>query len=281
MTEQLTAGSLLSAWEAGVNRRPLDRAIALLWSAGLAADIAGLPLAERDRALLGIWRSPCSLTGAPATRFEYVITAPSGGGNTFFWEDFNCTSAPDDRFVDFAFIVNADGTTEWQRDGATVLSFTPDFGSGGVRLSLHGGGFAGNIPGFSLWFDDVSVIVPNAELLSGDGMQRDTDAWAVRSGNLTSNPGDIENLQGELFDVVSPVHINPGDTAGHVAERADVEPATNPATHARLELNRLEDQVWLHKDERCTLLREPESLDQVTVPGKLIQSDIESQLAIN
>lgn len=51
MKEHLTSAGILSAWEAGAGRRPLDRAIALLWAAG-ENDPAALPLAERDRALL-------------------------------------------------------------------------------------------------------------------------------------------------------------------------------------------------------------------------------------
>ncbi|QHQ36680.1 hypothetical protein [Algicella marina] len=51
MTTQLTSSGILTAWEAGAGRRPLDRAIVLLWAAG-QHDPADLPLAERDRALL-------------------------------------------------------------------------------------------------------------------------------------------------------------------------------------------------------------------------------------
>jgi hypothetical protein len=51
MTAALGTAEIVGAWEAGLGRRPLDKAIALLWSAG-HADPAALPLAERDRRLL-------------------------------------------------------------------------------------------------------------------------------------------------------------------------------------------------------------------------------------
>lgn len=54
MEPHLTTKGILAAWEAGIGRRPLDRAITLLWSAGVSGDLAALPLAERDRQLLGI-----------------------------------------------------------------------------------------------------------------------------------------------------------------------------------------------------------------------------------
>jgi hypothetical protein len=57
MTGGLNASGILAAWEAGVGRRPLDQAIACLWSSGLEGDIAALPLAERDRRLLELRRA--------------------------------------------------------------------------------------------------------------------------------------------------------------------------------------------------------------------------------
>ena len=51
MTPALSTSGIVAAWEAGLGRRPLDQAIALLWSAGAEAPEA-LPLAERDRRLL-------------------------------------------------------------------------------------------------------------------------------------------------------------------------------------------------------------------------------------
>jgi hypothetical protein len=49
----MTSSDLLAAWEAGAARRPLDRALAVLWAAAAGGDDpAGLPLAERDRRLL-------------------------------------------------------------------------------------------------------------------------------------------------------------------------------------------------------------------------------------
>ena len=56
MSDRLDGQGILIAWEAGVNRRPLDRALALLWAAGAAGpdEPADLPLVERDRRLLAI-----------------------------------------------------------------------------------------------------------------------------------------------------------------------------------------------------------------------------------
>ncbi|MFA0811102.1 hypothetical protein [Microbulbifer epialgicus] len=56
MELRLTAAAILGAWEIGAARRPLDRAIAILWAAGAVEDIdpADLSLAERDRLLLSI-----------------------------------------------------------------------------------------------------------------------------------------------------------------------------------------------------------------------------------
>ncbi|MEX0348073.1 MAG: hypothetical protein AB3N15_01525 [Paracoccaceae bacterium] len=57
MQDRLSATGLLAAWEAGANRRPLDRALAILWAAGAGGeDPAGLSLAERDRRLLALRR---------------------------------------------------------------------------------------------------------------------------------------------------------------------------------------------------------------------------------
>jgi hypothetical protein len=56
MDYQLGRSGILAAWEMGATRRPLDRALAILWAAGAASDgdPADLPLAERDRRLLDI-----------------------------------------------------------------------------------------------------------------------------------------------------------------------------------------------------------------------------------
>lgn len=52
MAQHLTPSAILEAWEIGTNRRPLDRALALLWASGASDDPASLPLADRDRALM-------------------------------------------------------------------------------------------------------------------------------------------------------------------------------------------------------------------------------------
>ena len=57
MQYRLAASGIVAAWETGVARRPLDRAIAILWAAGAvdeACDPADLPLTERDKRLLEI-----------------------------------------------------------------------------------------------------------------------------------------------------------------------------------------------------------------------------------
>ncbi|RCV89163.1 hypothetical protein [Billgrantia montanilacus] len=56
MEHRLAASGILAAWETGVMRRPLDRAMAILWAAGAHenGDPADLPIAERDRLLLSI-----------------------------------------------------------------------------------------------------------------------------------------------------------------------------------------------------------------------------------
>ena len=56
MEYRLAANDILAAWEAGMARRPLDRAIAILWAANAPenGDAADLPIAERDRLLLSI-----------------------------------------------------------------------------------------------------------------------------------------------------------------------------------------------------------------------------------
>lgn len=55
MQYRLDASAILAAWEVGAARRPLDRALAILWAAGADGDDpADLPLAERDRRLLSV-----------------------------------------------------------------------------------------------------------------------------------------------------------------------------------------------------------------------------------
>jgi hypothetical protein len=54
MEYRLTSSDILRMWEAGLARRPLDRALTMLWAAGVPGDLSNLPLAERDRELLGI-----------------------------------------------------------------------------------------------------------------------------------------------------------------------------------------------------------------------------------
>jgi hypothetical protein len=69
----LSAAAILDAWEAGTGRRPLDQAIACLRAAGLKGDLAGLPLAERDRRLLELRRATFG------DRLELVAACPACG----------------------------------------------------------------------------------------------------------------------------------------------------------------------------------------------------------
>jgi hypothetical protein len=60
MTAALAPSDLLGAWEWGLARHPVDRALVLLWAADPsldAADLAALPIGERDRRLLAMRRS--------------------------------------------------------------------------------------------------------------------------------------------------------------------------------------------------------------------------------
>lgn len=51
----LAETGILLAWETGAERRPLDRALTVLWAAGAGGDDpASLPFVERDRRLLAI-----------------------------------------------------------------------------------------------------------------------------------------------------------------------------------------------------------------------------------
>ncbi|MEM1130363.1 MAG: hypothetical protein AAGH83_07545 [Pseudomonadota bacterium] len=56
MAERLDTAAILSAWQTGQGRAPLDRALALLWAAGTDG-AADLTLAERDRHLLQVHRA--------------------------------------------------------------------------------------------------------------------------------------------------------------------------------------------------------------------------------
>lgn len=53
---RMGVSAILAAWETGAARRPLDRAMAILWAAGADddGDPVDLPLAERDRRLLAV-----------------------------------------------------------------------------------------------------------------------------------------------------------------------------------------------------------------------------------
>ena len=52
----LSAEKIVTAWETGAGRGPLDRALVLLWAAEMG-DAADLPLAERDLRLLALRRA--------------------------------------------------------------------------------------------------------------------------------------------------------------------------------------------------------------------------------
>jgi hypothetical protein len=60
MTAALAPSDLLGAWEWGLARHPVDRALVLLWAADPsldAADLAALPVGERDWRLLALRRA--------------------------------------------------------------------------------------------------------------------------------------------------------------------------------------------------------------------------------
>lgn len=129
-------------------------------TSGLMISIESTELGT-GRAELGLFRQHCG--GNYGTRFDYTITAGLGSGNTLQFEELGCASVPDARFIDFAFIVWPDGSSEWRRDNVTVLSFGEHFGTGGVRLKLSAGGNGTvvGLPGWSVWYDDVLVVKPN------------------------------------------------------------------------------------------------------------------------
>lgn len=77
-----SAAALLQTWEAGAPYGPLDRAITLLWAAGEEGDLAGLPLAERDRRLLALRQAT-------------------------FGESLNCLASCPDCGADVAFTLSA------------------------------------------------------------------------------------------------------------------------------------------------------------------------------
>lgn len=55
MDKQLAAADIILVWERGIGRSPLDRALLMLWQAGVGGDaVADLPIAERDRQLLAL-----------------------------------------------------------------------------------------------------------------------------------------------------------------------------------------------------------------------------------
>lgn len=74
MQHQLSLSGVLAAWETGAARRPLDRALAVLWAAGAGGpDPAGLALTERDRRLLAI------RAGSFGPTLEAVAACPGCG----------------------------------------------------------------------------------------------------------------------------------------------------------------------------------------------------------
>jgi hypothetical protein len=100
MEHQLATSGILAAWETGAARRPLDRAMAILWAAGAAeeGDPEDLPIAERDRLLLTIRadtfgpmlpaRATCPECGAElemeldARSLAEALPPPAGGDAT-------------------------------------------------------------------------------------------------------------------------------------------------------------------------------------------------------
>jgi len=75
MGRGLNSEAVLAAWEEGVWRGPLDRAVTLLWAGGLGAVSADLPLFERDRRLLEL----CAATFGPG--LDCMATCPECGAD--------------------------------------------------------------------------------------------------------------------------------------------------------------------------------------------------------
>ena len=77
----LSAAGIVTAWERAERLAPLDRALAMLWAAGEAADgddLAALPLAERDRRLLALREATFG------ERLDCIATCPDCGAELEF-----------------------------------------------------------------------------------------------------------------------------------------------------------------------------------------------------
>lgn len=130
MQYRLAAASILAAWETGASRRPLDRAIAILWAAAGEADIdpADLPLAERDRRLLEIRAA----TFGPTLRSQ--ATCPHCGAELEMELDARSLGAAlpliDDSNRSFRSVTS--------RDLAAVIGVPPDRLAATLRTRLAG-----------------------------------------------------------------------------------------------------------------------------------------------
>ena len=133
MASCLSASGCLAAWETGVARSPLDRALAMLWAAGDGAegDPADLPLAERDRRLLALW------AGSFGPVIEARVSCPDCGAELELELDAR----------DLAGLLPAahqDGLRPLtSRDLAAVAGLPPDEIAGALRARLAGAGLIG------------------------------------------------------------------------------------------------------------------------------------------
>lgn len=132
MEYALAAPAILAAWETGARRRPLDRALAILWAAGVSGhcDPADLPIVERDRLLLWI-RAHTFGPGLPAR-----ATCPDCGAELEMELDAN-------RLADALPPANADDgplRPLTSRDLAAISELPPDqlLATLRVRLSRAG-----------------------------------------------------------------------------------------------------------------------------------------------
>lgn len=75
MEHGLSPEAVLAAWEVGMRRGPLDRALTLLWAGGQGEAATDLPLSERDRRLLELRAATFG------SRLDCMATCPECGAD--------------------------------------------------------------------------------------------------------------------------------------------------------------------------------------------------------
>ena len=103
-------------------------------------------------AYVGFVRYTCPSSSGTTLIYEInPIGVPGGGRNTnsvnFAWETF------DDRFHEFTFIIEPDGTSRWERNGITKLSNSRSMPPKNLVMALKGVPYTV----LDLFFDDVRV----------------------------------------------------------------------------------------------------------------------------